>query len=140
LRLPSRDQTRQQVEVIRRRKEAEASELIARQARAGRNAPRPWCGKCLRGGIFACRCATNDSPGAAQVVANAHSFVEVGALGRPAVTAANQLLRSGLARDEACSLLAQAAVEVGRDKLTREEWLQLCADLYDRGSEQEGRA
>jgi hypothetical protein len=122
--LPSRDQTRQQVEVICRRKDAEAAELIERQARAGRGAPVSWSAR----------------QGAAQVVANAHSFVEVGALGRPAVTAANQLLRSGLARDEACSLLAQAAVEVGRDKLTREEWLQLCADLYDRGSEQEGRA
>lgn len=78
----------------------------------------------------------------AEVVARqARTFVEVGALGRPVVKAARELLDEGLDPAQASSLFTQTAAELAKKPggLSRAEWLELCAELYD-GFERQGGA
>ena len=61
-------------------------------------------------------------------------FREVGAMGRPVVTLAQQLRRAGLSSAEVCSLFTQAAAVLAQqeDGLTgRGEWLSLAGELFD---------
>lgn len=62
------------------------------------------------------------------------AFTEVGALGRPIVKVARELLAEGLSSAELCSLLTQTAALLAqqRDGLgSREEWLALAGELFD---------
>lgn len=74
------------------------------------------------------------SVGAALSESERFSFEEVGALGRPIVAVAQQLLRKGLTSAELCSLLTQTAAMLAQqeDGLDgREEWLALASELFD---------
>lgn len=67
--------------------------------------------------------------------------VPVSELGRPVIVLARQLLQTGLTPAEVSSLFTHAAAVLSQQEngLTREEWLGLCEELYDR-DEAEGDA
>jgi hypothetical protein len=60
-------------------------------------------------------------------------YVPAPALARPVLEVAKQLLEMGLSSAEVCSLFSHAASTLAHqdDGLPREEWLALCAELYD---------
>lgn len=62
--------------------------------------------------------------------------VPVNELGRPVIATARALLRQGLTPGEVCSLFTHAAAVLSQQEggLSREEWLDLCEELYDRGA------
>ncbi len=61
-------------------------------------------------------------------------MVPAPALARRVVSLARELLREGLDAGEVCSLFTDAAQVLSKQPrgLGREDWLALCADLYDR--------
>jgi hypothetical protein len=65
--------------------------------------------------------------------------VPVGALGRPVIEAARKLLQSGLDAGQACSLFTHVAAILSKQRggLSRDEWLDLCEELYDRAEQGE---
>lgn len=60
-------------------------------------------------------------------------LVPAPALARRVVALAKELLREGLAAGEVASLFTDAAQFLSKQKggMPREEWLALCAELYD---------
>lgn len=61
-------------------------------------------------------------------------FITTPALGRLVADTARRLVRAGMRPPEVSSLLAHAAAELaqqGENQLTRDEWLTLCAVLWD---------
>lgn len=61
-------------------------------------------------------------------------FHEASALAAPVLTVAKELLRLGFSAGEVCSLFTHAASALAKldDGLERDDWLDLCAELYDR--------
>ena len=61
-------------------------------------------------------------------------LVETPALARKVVAVAKELLREGLDAGQVSSLFTDAAAMLSKQKhgFTREEWLTLCEELYDR--------
>lgn len=66
--------------------------------------------------------------------ARALQLIETPALGRVVMEVARGLMRNGMKAPEAASLLAHAAAHLaqqGENRLSRDEWLTLCAVLWD---------
>lgn len=60
-------------------------------------------------------------------------FVPAPALAKPVLDVAKQLRELGLSSAEVCSLFSHAAAVLAHqdDGVPRDEWLALCAELYD---------
>jgi hypothetical protein len=70
------------------------------------------------------------------------SFVPAPVLAKPVITVAQELLQLGLTSADVCSLFTHAAAVLchQQDGMPREEFLALCAELYDADAVERGVA